>query len=311
MSRDGSDRMSVYHLATVFPFVRRVRIPVTRDQAMLLMVAVNEIFLAIDIYLAHSISGTIVPYEWIPIIFGISAGSLLIIAGLISLRSRPIASFIAAVTLTASIVVGILGWYFHLMRAIVPAGLPGDVVSIPLLVWAPPIVAPLTFSLVGLLGIAAIWTEDPPESGIQRLLKGARVQLPLNKTQAYFLMVGLGILACVISSVLDHARAGFDNIWLWVPSATGVFGAITAAALGFIRKPSRADLVTFVVAMILLIATGVTGAYLHVISDLTAQGTVVIERFIRGAPFLAPLLFADMGGLGFIVLLSSDESGST
>jgi len=31
---------------------------------------------------------------------------------------------------------------------------------------------------------------------------------------------------------------------------------------------------------------------LHVIDDLTAAGAFVVERFIRGAPFLAPLLFA-------------------
>ncbi len=64
----------MYHLATVFPPIRRVRIPLSRDQIMLLMAAVNEIFLGIDIYLAHSISGTIVPNEWIPIIFGAVGG---------------------------------------------------------------------------------------------------------------------------------------------------------------------------------------------------------------------------------------------
>jgi hypothetical protein len=53
-------------MQTAFPLVQRVRIPFSRDQLMLLMAATNEIFLGIDIYLAHSISGTIVPNEWIP-----------------------------------------------------------------------------------------------------------------------------------------------------------------------------------------------------------------------------------------------------
>ena len=29
----------MYHLATVFPVIKRLRIPITRDQAMLLMLA--------------------------------------------------------------------------------------------------------------------------------------------------------------------------------------------------------------------------------------------------------------------------------
>jgi hypothetical protein len=53
---------------------RRRWLPMTRDQMMLLMAAVNEIFLGIDTYLAHNISGTIRPYEWIPIVFGPVAG---------------------------------------------------------------------------------------------------------------------------------------------------------------------------------------------------------------------------------------------
>ncbi len=67
----------MYHLATVFPIIKRVRIPITRDQAMLLMLALNELLLGVETYLAHSISGTIMPKEWIPIIFGPVAGVLL------------------------------------------------------------------------------------------------------------------------------------------------------------------------------------------------------------------------------------------
>ncbi len=64
----------------------------------------------------------------------------------------------------------------------------------------------------------------------------------------------------------------------------------------------------YVSAMVLLIITGVAGAVLHIQEDLTAQGTFVLERFIRGAPFLAPLLLANMGTLGLIALLDPRES---
>jgi hypothetical protein len=297
----------MYHLATVFPPIQRIRLPLSRDQLMLLMAAVNEIFLGIDIYLAHSMDGTIVPNEWIPILFGPVAGLLLLLAGLIATRRRPSATVIANIVLLSSIGVGLLGAYFHLIRAILPTGPLGERVTVNLLVWAPPILGPLTFSLVGVLGISAAWIEDPPDSGALTLLGGYRIRLPFSKTRAYFLWVGLGALATVISSVLDHARTNFENPWLWVPTAAGVFGTVVAVTLGALDRPRPGDLFTYTGAMLLLMVVGVVGAVLHINQDLIAQGTVVTERFLRGAPVLAPLLFSNIGMLGLITLLNPAE----
>lgn len=297
----------MYHLATIFPPVRRVRLPLSRDQLMLLMAAINLIFLGIDIYFAHSISPTITPNEWIPIIFGPIAGALLLVAGLIALRNRPVATVIATIVLFASMVVGLLGDYFHIMRAILPNAPTGERVTVDLLVWAPPLLGPLMFALVGLLGISAAWIEDSPDSGILILLGGRRLQLPYSKTRAYFFMIGMGTLATVISSVLDHARTHFANPWLWLPTAAGVFATVVAVALGVFEKPRRSDLIIYSAAMVLLLLVGAIGAALHINTNLIAEGTIVGERFIRGAPFLAPLLFANMGMLGLIVLLDPTE----
>jgi hypothetical protein len=270
-------------------------------------VATNEIFLAIDITLAHSISGTIRPNEWIPIIFGLVAGALLLFAGLIAVRNRSLAATIGTVVFLCSIAVGLLGAYFHILRAIRPDALPGQQVTIDLLVWAPPILGPLTFALVGALGLSAAWIEKPPDSGILVLRPGWRLRLPYSKTRAFIFWVSLGILATVISSVLDHARTGFQNPWLWVPTVAGVFAVVVAAALAAIDRPSRADVTIYVLTMVSLTLVGVIGLVLHVQDDLTSQGLFVAERFIRGAPFLAPLLFANMGALGLIALLDPVE----
>jgi hypothetical protein len=159
------------------------------------------------------------------------------------------------------------------------------------------------FCLVGLWGISAAWVEDPPDSGRLRLLFGRRLQMPVSKTRAYFLMFGLGTLITTISSVLDHARTGFHNDYLWIPTTVGVFATFVGLALGAIERPTRPDLAIYTVTMLLLILTGLIGAVLHVENDLTPARLFVAERFIRGAPFLAPLLFANMGALGLIVLL--------
>ena len=297
----------MYYLAVAFPAVRRVRIPLSRDQLMLLMLAFNELLLGLETYLAHLISGTIVPYEWIPIIFGPLAAVLLILAGFLAQRNRPLATAIANVVFVASIIVGLLGAYFHLIRAIRPYAVPGARISVPLLVWAPPILGPLTFALVGLLGISASWMEDPPDSGTLLFWKNRRLTLPYSKTRAYFFIVAMASLATVISSVLDHARTDFSNPWLWVPTAIGVFATVVAVVLGALDESTRGDILTYFVAMLLMIMVGVVGFVLHIREDLTAQGTIVLERFLRVAPPLAPLLFADIGTIGLIVMLDPVE----
>jgi len=271
------------------------------------MAAVNLLFLAVDIYLAHNLNGTIRSREWIPIIFGMVAGVLLLIAGLIAFRNRQLAAIIASIVLICSIVVGLLGAYFHVVRAALPDAPLGQKISLGLLVWAPPVVGPLIFSLVGLWGVSAAWIEDPPDSGILRLWGDRRINLPLSKTRAYLFMVSLGILATLISSVLDHGRAQFENPWLLPPIAVGVFGAVVAFGLGVIEKPQRTDISTYLVGMVLLVIIGLVGFFLHIRFDLTAMNEIVPERFLRGAPFLAPMLFANMGLVGLITLLDPKE----
>lgn len=300
----------MYHLANVFPVIRRLRIPLSRDQLMLLMAAINEIFLGVDIYLAHKVSGTIVPNEWIPIIFGPTAGVLLLFVGLIALRRRTMATVIANIVFIASVAIGLLGAYFHVIRAILPSGPAGQQVTVNLLVWAPPIVGPLVFSLVGLIGLSAAWIESPPDSGRLIFLGQRMLKLPYSKTRAYFFMVSMGTLATLLSSVLDHARTPFTNPWLWLPTAAGVFAVVVASMIAVYEVPNRGDLIVFIAAMVLLIIVGVVGLALHVGENLTALGFVVRERFVRGAPFLAPLLYANMGALGLITLLDPSEERS-
>lgn len=297
----------MYYLAIALPPVRRLRLPLSRDQAMLLLVAVNLLLLGAETYLAHLVSGTIVPREWIPILFGPVAGALLLVAGLLALRHRTAATIIASGLFIASIVVGLLGAYFHVVRALLPYGPPGARMSVPLLVWAPPILGPLTFALAGLMGLSAAWLEAPPDSGMLVFPGGWRLHLPYSKTRAYCLMVGLGCLATVISSVLDHARTDFANPWLWLATGIGVFATVVAVMLGAVDRPTRGDLWTYIGAMTLMLLVGALGSGLHVVRDLTAEGVVVGERFIRGAPPMAPLLFSDMGMLGLVVLLHPAE----
>ena len=294
----------MYHLAKIFPAIRRIPVPFSRDQVMMLMLALNFLLLSVETYLAHLVSGTIVLNEWIPILFSPTAGVVLLLAGILSFRKRNLAVILANVVFIASMVVGLLGAYFHLIRAILPDAPAGQQASVPLFIWAPPILAPLVFVLIGWIGISTVWTEEPVDSGKLVLLGGKAVQMPLSKTRTFFFLTSIGCLSTVISSVLDHSRTDFSNAWLWVPTIVGIFAATVAFVLGLYENPTRADLITYFCAMVLMIFTGVVGLYLHIQIDLTSRGELVIERMIQGAPFMAPMLFADIGAIGLIALLN-------
>lgn len=280
-----------------------LRIPLTRDQLMLLMVALNEVFLGVDIFLAHNMDMTIKPNEWIPIIFGPVAGVLLLIAGLVALRNRRLAVLFAFLVLGMSIVVGLLGAYFHVVRAVPPVGIPNPGLGVAFFVFAPPVIGPLTFSLIGVLGVIAAVDEDPPDSGRMVVPGLFSWRVPFNKTRQYIIWVGLGILATTLSSVLDHGRIEFRNIFVWIPTVVGVWATVSTIALGLSENPSASDRLVHFLTLIALIIVAVMGLVFHVQADLTSQSVIVPERFMRGAPFLAPLLFADMAALGLIAML--------
>ncbi|KAA3656320.1 MAG: hypothetical protein DWQ04_31465 [Chloroflexi bacterium] len=298
------------HLATIFPAMRQRQLPLSRAQVIMLMAAFNEIMLGLDTYLAHVLNNTILLREWIPILFGFGSGIVLLLAGLIAIKNRPLASWLATIVFVLSIVVGVLGAYFHFVRGTLPSAPVGSRVTLSLLIWAPPILAPFAFAGIGVVGLSAAWIEDPINSGIIRPPFGGRIRLPYSKTRGYFFLVSFGILAALVSSVLDHARHGFENPWLWLPLGIGVFATVVSAGIGGVKgELNRGDIWTYTLAMVLLILVGMLGTWFHVQANFIGTSTIVAERFLRGAPFLSPLLYSNMGLLGLMVLLPPGTDG--
>ena len=98
--------------------------------------------------------------------------------------------------------------------------------------------------------------------------------------------------------------------WVWIPTAAGIFAVVVSASLGFISRPSRNDLIIYAVTMMLMCLVGIVGFMLHVNTNLIANGSILLERFVRGSPFLAPLVFANWGLIGLVALLNpAEESG--
>lgn len=292
------------HLVTVLPWLERVKLPFTlsRDQAYLLFIVLNEVLLGLETYLAHNLNGTVRFNEAIPVVAGPLAGIALLLAFIVARRKPALALSLATAALLISILVGALGIYFHLVRAIRPFAAPGERISLALLVWGAPLLAPSAFVLVGILGLVALSSERGTAAFPQPLFR----QLPLTKDQAYFLLASLGVLISTVSSLFDHLRGGFENPWLWIPMLTGVFAIVTGFVLALLPQPNRADLTVYLLAMGILLIVGPLGLVLHVLFDLGVGYTMVAERFLRGAPILAPMVFANMGLLGLLALWESN-----
>ena len=164
------------------------------------------------------------------------------------------------------------------------------------------------FVLIGILGISAAWIERPADSGKLRLLSQRTVQMPYNKTRAYMLITAIFILATLIEQCsrscafsfcqsLGVAAGGGGAIWIRDLHVPGHGEGSEArrhhgACSGDAASDSGGRLI---------------GLVLHVESDLTAGGQIVVERFLRGSPLMAPLLFCNVGLMGLLALLEPGE----
>ncbi|MHB1318422.1 MAG: hypothetical protein ACYCYF_07385 [Anaerolineae bacterium] len=282
-------------ITILFPWLRRVRwdrqwYAVGRDEAYLLFIVLNELLLGVETTLAHISNGTLRPYEWVPILFGPLAG-LGFIAAFVGQRKRwRWAVPLTIALLVGSIVVGLLGTCLHLAYSLRPLAASGARVTLALLVWGLPPLAPPSFALVGVLGLVS---RAPLEQD--------------RKSRLYFLLSSLGVAIATVSSVFDHVRSGFTNPWLWIPTIAGVFGVVTALTVGLLRRRSRADLATYTFAMGVQLLVGPLGSLLHLYHDLGVGNAIVVERLLRNAPILAPMVFANMGLMGLLALLGETE----
>jgi hypothetical protein len=297
----------MYLLAEILPVIKKLRIPFSRDQAVMFLTALMLVLVGVDIYLAHDLDAVIKPKEWIPILFSPLAGIALFACGWVSLKHRLPANIIASCIMGISVIIGVLGSYYHLHWTILPDAPAGQQITTTLLIYGPPLLGPLTFILIAFMGMSAIWVERPVDSGNLSLWNGKSIRMPTSKTQAYFLITGIFILATVLSSVLDHSRTQFQNPWLWLPTLAGVFAVICCVGAGMLPRLNRVDLWVYFVAMLLMILVGIIGFVLHIERNLVHENTVILERFLRGAPFMAPLLFSNMGLLGLLVMLEPKE----
>ncbi|MGA7616184.1 MAG: hypothetical protein WBX15_13500 [Thermoanaerobaculia bacterium] len=273
----------------------RVKLPPAWTLVELFVVA-NLGFLAIDVYIAHSINAFELSPEWIPVVYSALA-PLLLLAALAtggfaprsgypivepaSSRRQLVGRGIGMMVGYAALAVGIGGMLLHLQSHFF------EEQSIRSLVYTAPFVAPLAYAGLGLLLIL----DRMVDSDSLEWLRWVTI-----------LAMG-GFVGNFVLTLADHAQNGFFNPAEWIGVGAAAF-AIAFLAMVVVLPFDRRLLLAASVLMLLESLVGVTGFALHFTANLHRPGSNLWERFLYGAPVFAPLLFPNLALLAAIAIHS-------
>lgn len=253
----------------------------------------NLAFLAVDIFVAHSMNEFAHWAEWIPLGFSVVA-PLLLLATMIFARSlKPprvgqnsmlatterLRRGIGLLVGFTSVTVGIAGLLWHLNSQFFADQ------TLKNLIYAAPFVAPLAYSGIGLLIL------------LNRMVPGDSDEWP-----RWILLLALGGWAGNFAlSLADHAQNSF---FYWPESIPVIASALAIGALSvaLVDYRNRSFLRLCLLLMASQILVGVAGWILHLIAIANSPMDAIWDRVVFSAPAFAPLLFADLAILAMIGL---------
>jgi hypothetical protein len=255
----------------------QVREALSGRRALIAFAAANLVFLLLDVAIAHSAFYRS-RAELIPLFVSGVGGPIALLVALVprSAWSRGLLWIAAA----AALATGVTGLVLHvgaesLMRP-----------TLQRLVYSAPVVAPLSYTGLGLLLLAAEHAREE-----------------LQRARWVALLTGLGLLGNFALCLVDHAQNGFWAKIEWLSVAAGALGGlafVTAAAMREMRVNERMFLW---IVLALMAGTGVLGAALHLRAVLESTAPSLLQRVQYGAPVFAPLLYVDLAALGAMALL--------
>ena len=237
----------------------------------------NLAFLALDIYVAHSMNAFRHAAEWIPFAFSLAA-PVALVAGLVARRPR-VGHLIGLVVGWAAVLVGVAGLVFHLNSRFFEAQ------TLQSLVYTAPFVAPLAYTGIGLLLILNRTTDWSNEEWARWVL---------------VLALG-GFVGNFVLSLADHAQNGFFDWREWLAvifAAIGIGFLVTATLV----QPSRRFIQWCAGVMLAEMVIAIVGFVLHAAANLHGPSASMVDNFVFGAPVFAPLLFANLALLALIGL---------
>ncbi len=265
------------------------------DPAVLIecFIVANLAFLAVDIFVAHSMNGFAHWAEWIPFTFSLMAPALLVgcmfgagqmrpplaNANTFPRRSKRASRAIGILVGLFSIAVGIAGLLWHLQSQFFAEQ------TLRNLVYAAPFVAPLAYSGLGFL-----------------ILLNRMMPSQTEEWARWVVLLALGgWIGNFTLSLTDHAQNGFfyRPEWISVVASAVAIGGLTVA---FADCRNRVFLSQCLALMGIEVVVGVAGWIFHLRAIANSPMEQLWDRVVYSAPAFAPLLFADLAFLGAIGL---------
>jgi hypothetical protein len=266
-----------------------------------LFVVANIAFLAVDIFVAHSVNVFAHWAEWIPLVFSLVAPAVLVAAMVLAGNVRPpapatcgrlsagqrLARFLGMFVGAASVVVGVAGLLWHLESQFF------EQQTLRSLVYTAPFAAPLSYSGLGFL-----------------ILLDRMVPAESDAWARWVVLLALGgWIGNFALSLADHAQNAFFNWAEWIPvvaSALAIGFLSVAAAAAAVAHRSRLYLRLCIGLMGLEIVVALVGWGLHLRAVAASPMAALWDRVVYSAPLFAPLLFADLALLAMIGLATLD-----
>ncbi|HXY68084.1 MAG TPA: hypothetical protein VEH62_01460, partial [Gemmatimonadales bacterium] len=216
-----------------------------------------------------------------------------------ALRPRPgrAVALVHIALMLLGVVVGVLGTAFHANQALNPLGR----LTWIWLTFASPILAPLAFAGISLVGLYAVVQEVEGQPGLLEVPGLGTFKAPISRERHFLWLVGLGFAASAVTSIIDHGQYGY-TVYKVIPIAYGLFATSVVLSLALRTTWSRGDELTYAWTMVAGFLVGAAGFAFHLSGDLAETGRLSLERILVFAPVLAPLLFCDLGMLGLIVV---------
>lgn len=240
-------------------------------------ILLNLGFLALDVFIAHSVNAFAHRVEWIPFYFSLAAPGVLALT--IFTEKHNLRKFCRLGIAGCAICLGIAGMLFHLS-----SGFFADL-TLKNLVYTAPFVAPLAYTGLGMLLVTNQMIPDADRQWAQWVV----------------FLAGCGWCGNFLLSALDHAQNGFFDATEWIPVIT------SALAVGYFItlycQPDQAGLSKYSIAVFgVNFLVGIAGFFLHLLADLHLPSAEDTEKFLYGAPVFAPLLFSDLSVLALLGL---------
>ena len=238
-------------------------------------VIVNLAFLALDVYLAHSINHFREPTEWIPVCFSLAAPVLLAAGNLWAASDRRgMNHAIGLLVGFTSILIGVTGIIFHLESQFFARH------SLRSLVYTAPFAAPLAYCGLGFL-----------------LLLNRMVSEESKEWSQWLIFFGLGGFGGnFVLALCDHAQNGFFHPLEWIPVISAAY-TVGFLAVALYANVTQAFLNVCFSILAIQFLVGMVGFYLHTVSSLQGTSTSLFQNMIHGAPIFAPLLFPNLAVL--------------